>query len=291
MKSKGTTNEWFGINAMSESSRMLTDFNDGQFVKNMMQYALFGTVYRNQRPPAYMVQHLKRGLGFEENRPISSHYLADIVRRLEQVVDAASLRHLLKKDGTLKVFSRRQSVYDDAHVGIKVDARVPKSAYSSMTFRQGWAEVDYQPLYDLMNKLKPLSEMLTSHENAVRGERRYEATLKQLKDMEESMRQHLEDKERMQAEEREALAWVESKPASVVADVRTDNIWGLIGRRTWEDTQGQYERLKATYEERIAAHVPNNADIINAETLHAKVQDVVMKAYEWCITTAGGDEE
>jgi len=290
MKGKGTTNEWFGISAMSDCSRYLSDLGDEQFVKNMVQYALFGTIYGNQRPPNYMVKHLKRALGLEEGQPISPPHVADVVKRLQQLADAVSLRHLLKKDGTLTVFTRRLTVYDDAHVGIKVDGRVPKSAYSSITFRQGWAEVDYQPIHNLLNKLKPLSEMLTSHQNAVWGERRYETTLNQLKDLEETMRQHLEDKERMQAEEREALAWVESKPASVVANVRTDNMWGLIGRRTWEEQNAFNERLKVTYEQRIAAHAPSNADVINTDTLHEKLQTLVMAAYEWA-TTAGGDEE
>ena len=173
---------------------------------------------------------------------------------------------------SVRIFSRRQSPYNDSHVGILVGTGgMPKNAYSSITILPQFRDADL------------------SYAEQVQ-------TLSQKRD--EWVRQ-----------DTEVLKWLDNRPDCIKdgrCSIRTSTqqqtdstFYQLLGRQSFEATYAKAKQMQDMYMKRVEAYTPDiTANMIDREAVMKAITQVMEDAVKWATThdadftpTDGGEEE
>lgn len=211
---------------------------------------------------------------------------------------------------SVRIFSRRQSPYNDSHVGILVGTGgMPKNAYSSITILPQFRDADLSYFRQLHAKLKPLTDLLSQTNNAAASAGNHEAHIKQLKYYAEQVQTLSQKRDEWVRQDTEVLKWLDNRPDCIKdgrCSIRTSTqqqtdstFYQLLGRQSFEATYAKAKQMQDMYMKRVEAYTPDiTANMIDREAVMKAITQVMEDAVKWATThdadftpTDGGEEE
>lgn len=241
--------------------------------------------------------------GLQEDRDPRSYNVADFVKNMERWLrDSARLRRLHQQSVSedapqpVTVFSRRQYPSGDGHIGLFVGTRagMPKN-YSSLTYQSQWANADFSFIRNLLNRLKPLSTLLTQVHEAHSNDAQHQRNIQHAKEYSSKLVQLQERRDEMVREDKELHDWLMAKPtfirnSNATRLLRTDEQsirstkWSLLGRHSWEDTVKQAQQQLDMYQGRMDNHAPHHMGLVNRDQLHEEIIKVMADALRYAVS-------
>ena len=241
--------------------------------------------------------------GLQEGRDPRPHNVADFVKNMERWLrDSARLRRLHQQSvdedtpWPVTVFSRRQNPYEDGHVGLFVGTRkgMP-NCYSSLTYQSDWVDADFSFIQNLLDRLKPLSTLLTQVSNANSSDAQHQRDIENAKRYSLQLKELRERRDEMVREDKELHDWLMTKPTFIRDNnstrlLRTDEgsirstKWSLLGRHSWEDTVKQTQQQLDFYQDRMDNHTPHHMGLVNRPQLHEEITKVMADALRYAVS-------
>lgn len=250
------------------------------------------------------------GLGFNGTPSLAG--VATLTKTLERWLhNWPSLIHLAKTNPEgARIFTRRQSAYEDAHVGIHVGSSggMPKNYYSSVSVLPEMRDADLTYLRQLHAKLKPLADLLSQTQGSARAAADHERNIKDMKMYAEKITELKGLRDEMVSVDTEVLKWLDSRPSAIKdgrLNIRTSSdgqrdttFYQLLGRRSWEGQMKHAKTQHSSYLARVEAYSPDiSADMIDHEAVKKAITEVLKDAVKWVctythdFTTDGGEEQ
>ena len=229
--------------------------------------------------------------------------VANFIKNLERWLrDSARLRHLHKQTVSedvpqpVTVFSRRQHPHEDGHVGLFVGGRggMPK-CYSSLTYQSQWVDADFSFIQNLLNRLKPLSTLLTQVHEAHSNDAQHHRNIQHAKEYSLKLKELQERRDEMVREDKELHDWLMAKPTFIRNNNSTRLLrtgkesirstkWSLLGRHSWEETVKQIQHQLDMYQGRLDNHTPHHMGLVNRDQLHEEITKVMADALRYAVS-------
>lgn len=209
-----------------------------------------------------------------------------------------------------RVFTRRQSTYEDAHVGVHVGSSggMPRNYYSSVTILPSMRDSDLTYLTTLYAKLKPLTDLLLQTRNAGSMESAHQRDIKEMEMHAEKINSLNACHDEWVRQDTEVRKWLDSRPDSIPdgrfniqvrdGDYSVNTYYQLLGRRTWQAQMNIAVRQYGVYSARVEAYTPDiTATMIDQAAVKKGITQVMEEAVKWAcayeidFTKDGGEEQ